>query len=172
MVPDEESKPEVSEAEAPGAKASPRRDRRSGRGRRGRGRGGRSRQHSVPREPEELSPQTEPEAIFELAEDPARSAEPALSVTESPEPISDVAAIPETPAPSTPASQASIEKAIEEVNAVIDTLRTALDDMEEVLEMLEVFERQKNVDEREIESLRRALRQGHRPRDAGHHHHR
>src|SRR6516225_7507793 len=76
MVPDEESKPEVSEAEAPGAKASPRRDRRSGRGRRGRGRGGRSRQHSVPREPEELSPQTEPEAIFELAEDPARSAEP------------------------------------------------------------------------------------------------
>jgi hypothetical protein len=39
--------------------------------------------------------------------------------------------------------------------------------MEEVLEMLELFERQKNADEREIESLRRALRQIHRPREAG-----
>jgi hypothetical protein len=44
--------------------------------------------------------------------------------------------------------------------------------MEEVLEMLELFERQKNLDEREIESLRRALRQVNRPRDAGRHQHR
>jgi hypothetical protein len=65
-----------------------------------------------------------------------------------------------------------VEQAIEEVNAVVDVLRTALDDMEEVLEMLEVFERQKNADEREIDSLRRALRQVHRPRDTGHHQHR
>lgn len=58
--------------------------------------------------------------------------------------------------------------AIEEVNGIVDALRNALDDMEEVLEMLELFERQKNADEREIESLRRALRQMHRPRDGGH----
>jgi hypothetical protein len=44
--------------------------------------------------------------------------------------------------------------------------------MEEVLELLENFERQKNADENEIDSLRRALRQVHRPRDPGHHSHR
>jgi chaperonin cofactor prefoldin len=65
-----------------------------------------------------------------------------------------------------------VEKAIEEVSAVIDTLRSALEDMDELLEMLEMFERQKNANEREIDSLRRALRQMHRPRDAGHHPHR
>ena len=65
-----------------------------------------------------------------------------------------------------------MEGAIEEVNGIIDTLRTALDEMEEVLEMLEVFERQQSLDEREIESLRRALRQGHRPREGGHQQHR
>jgi hypothetical protein len=36
--------------------------------------------------------------------------------------------------------------------------------MEEVLETLEIAERQKDADEREIESLRRALRQLQRPR--------
>jgi hypothetical protein len=37
--------------------------------------------------------------------------------------------------------------------------------MEEVLETLELADRQKIEDEREIESLRRALRQLHEPRD-------
>jgi hypothetical protein len=40
--------------------------------------------------------------------------------------------------------------------------------MEEVLETLELAERQKDADEYEIESLRRALRQFHRPREGGH----
>jgi hypothetical protein len=40
--------------------------------------------------------------------------------------------------------------------------------MEEVLETLELAERQKNADEQEIESLRRGLRQLHRPREGGH----
>ena len=40
--------------------------------------------------------------------------------------------------------------------------------MPDVTDVLELFERQKNADEREIESLRRAVRQMHRPRDAGH----
>jgi hypothetical protein len=60
--------------------------------------------------------------------------------------------------------------AIEEVNRIIDSLRDSLDDMESVLEMLEQFERQSNADEREIESLRRALRHLQRPRDGGHPH--
>lgn len=40
--------------------------------------------------------------------------------------------------------------------------------MEDVQEMLEQFERQKDADEREIESLRRAMRHLQRPRDGGH----
>jgi len=60
----------------------------------------------------------------------------------------------------------SVQQAIEEVNQVIDSLRESLDDMEEVLETLELAERQKSADEHEIESLRRALRQLQRPRQA------
>ena len=38
--------------------------------------------------------------------------------------------------------------------------------MEAVLETLELAERQKNADEQEIETLRRGLRQLHRPKNA------
>ena len=57
-----------------------------------------------------------------------------------------------------------MQKAIEEVNHIITTLKESLDEMEEVLETLELAERQKDVDEREIESLRRALRHLQQPR--------
>jgi hypothetical protein len=63
---------------------------------------------------------------------------------------------------------ASVQKAIEEVNHILTNLRESLEDMEEVLEMLERFERQGQADEREIESLRRALSQLQRPREGGH----
>jgi chaperonin cofactor prefoldin len=53
------------------------------------------------------------------------------------------------------------------VNDVIDNLREALEDMEEVLETLEYAERQKTADEQEIETLRRTLKQIHRPREGG-----
>jgi hypothetical protein len=39
--------------------------------------------------------------------------------------------------------------------------------MEDVLDTLELAERQKDADEREIESLRRAVRQFQRPREGG-----
>ncbi len=55
------------------------------------------------------------------------------------------------------------------VNQIITTLQQTLNEMEEVLETLELAERQKDADEREIESLRHALRHLHRPRDGGHH---
>jgi hypothetical protein len=114
-----------------------------------------------------IASESEAEPIFELAEEPSRA--PATEVPAHPP---DDAPIPAEVSPTHAATPASVEKAIEEVNGIVDTLRTTLDDMEEVLEMLEAFERQKNLDEREIESLRRALRQVHRPRDAGHHQHR
>src|SRR5205814_7442276 len=60
-----------------------------------------------------------------------------------------------------------ITGAIEQVTQVIDELKHALDEMEEVLETLELAERQKIEDEREIESLQRALRQLHRPSQGG-----
>jgi hypothetical protein len=60
-----------------------------------------------------------------------------------------------------------VQKAIEEVNQIIETLRGTLEEMEEVLETLELAERQKIADEQEIETLRRGLRQLHRPREGG-----
>jgi predicted RNase H-like nuclease (RuvC/YqgF family) len=65
-----------------------------------------------------------------------------------------------------PAEPSAVAKAIEEVNEIVDSLRSALDEMEDVLESLEAVERQKEADEHEIESLRRSLRQLHRPRDS------
>jgi len=59
----------------------------------------------------------------------------------------------------------AVTQAIEQVNEIISELRHALDEMEDVLETLELAERQKIDDEREIESLQRALRRLHRPRD-------
>ena len=63
----------------------------------------------------------------------------------------------------------AVQQAIEEVTQIIETLRGTLDDMEEVLETLELAERQKNADEQEIETLRRGLRQLHRPRESDQH---
>jgi TolA-binding protein len=94
-----------------------------------------------------------------LPEEPAESVAP---------PQTSFATEPAAPEPLPAGSGSSVQKAIEEVNGVVDALRTSLDDMEEVLEMLEMFERQQNLDEQEIESLRRALRQLQRPRDGGH----
>ena len=68
-----------------------------------------------------------------------------------------------------PRAPMAVQQAIEEVNQVIETLRGTLDDMEAVLETLELAERQKNADEQEIETLRRGLRQFHRPREGGQH---
>jgi hypothetical protein len=53
----------------------------------------------------------------------------------------------------------AISRAINEVTEVVESLRQALEQMEEVLELVELAERQKLTDEREIESLLRALRQ-------------
>lgn len=67
-----------------------------------------------------------------------------------------------------PAQPATIQGAIDEVNGIIEVLRESLEEMEEVLETLELAERQKDADEREIESLRRSLRQLQpRPREGG-----
>ncbi len=58
-----------------------------------------------------------------------------------------------------PAPPAAVAEAIEEVNLIIASLKRVLDEMEEILETLELAEVQKTADEREIQSLRSALRQ-------------
>ena len=53
----------------------------------------------------------------------------------------------------------AVTQAIAEISEIVESLRRVLDQMEDVLELTELAERQKTTDEREIDSLRRALRQ-------------
>jgi len=164
MTPDE--KPGIGPEQSASSEISqpPRGNRRSGRGRRGRGR----------RPPRQLATaqslpqkrQQQKESDVDAASEPLPAgAEPA-----SRQAVAHSQPVRQSRAGSPPA----VQNAIEEVNRIIQTLKETLDDMEEVLETLEFAERQKNADEREIESMRRALRQLQRPHDdgaqPGHHH--
>src|SRR5215471_12235260 len=60
-----------------------------------------------------------------------------------------------------------VSQAIEQVTQVIEELKRVLEEMEVVLETLELAERQKIDDEREIESLQRALRRLHHSGGSG-----
>ena len=79
---------------------------------------------------------------------------------------------PPPPPARTPLPRGAVQEAIDHVTHVIHTLNEALDEMEQSLELLEDLERQGEADFRELESLRRALRQFQRPREGGGHHHR
>jgi hypothetical protein len=57
----------------------------------------------------------------------------------------------------------AVSEAAAEVRRIVEALEQALEQMEEVLELVEVAERQKLADEREIASLRRALHRFHSP---------
>ena len=159
---DPEPKPGVEgvSPERAGTSQPPRRSRRGGRGRRG----------GRPRAPRPVG--QEPLAHS------AEAAEPIQSGAE-PFPAEQETALPperelrETPPPPfrepRPAQPMAVQEAIEEVNQIIEALRGSLNDMEEVLESLELAERQKIADEQEIETLRRGLRQLHRPPERGPH---
>ena len=85
------------------------------------------------------------------------------AIAESPQPAIEAAE--QRQQPEAAHRPPAISDAIEQVNRIIEELKHSLDEMEEVLETLELAERQKIDDEREIQSLQRALRQLHRPRD-------
>ncbi|MGA2028499.1 MAG: hypothetical protein ABSG87_00285 [Verrucomicrobiota bacterium] len=121
--------------------------------RRGR-RGGRGRRRPAPAIPAtEQLPQTEP---------PLQQIEPPIRLREMP--VRPVPSKQKLQAP-VPASRAvkpdgsAISQAISEITKVVESLRQSLEQMEEILELVELAERQKLTDEREIESLLRALRQ-------------
>jgi uncharacterized protein YyaL (SSP411 family) len=59
----------------------------------------------------------------------------------------------------------AMRQALDEVRHIVESLEQTLEQMEEVRELVELAERQKSADEREIESLRRALRRIQAPRD-------
>lgn len=121
------------------------------RGGRGRGRRGPGR----PRPPQSAASEQQPESAGEPALEESRQETPAPSPAQV------------SPREHQPASPQTIQNAIEEVTRIIETLKETQDDMEEVLETLELAERQKDADEREIESLRRGFRQMQRPRESG-----
>lgn len=138
----------------------------SGARRRGR-RGGRGRRRPVPVIP--MSGQPLP------AEPPAKQTEPPIRLSEEmpvrPVPskqklqseISSPIEAPKEPFRNAPRAAkpdgSAISRAVNEVTDIVESLRQALEKMEEVLELVEHAERQKLTDEREIESLLRALRQ-------------
>ena len=155
-------------------------DRRRHRGRRG-GRGRRKPEAGT------IARQTPP---------PAESAPPAPAETAAPEPPARPASPAPAPAPApSPAPEpkpllqriqrltergavhratiaepahhgSAISQAIDEVMEIVAALKGAVDQMEDVLELVELAERQKLGDEREIESLRRALRNVHQRPDS------
>jgi hypothetical protein len=72
---------------------------------------------------------------------------------------------PAVPAPHAAKPDGSaISQAVNEAMQIVESLKQALNQMEDVLELVEHAERQKLADEREIESLRRLLRQLQPPR--------
>ena len=92
---------------------------------------------------------------------------PVTEATTAPEPaplIERVAALAGRVVSAGAPHTSAISQALDEVMQIVDSLKRAVDQMEEVLELVELAERQKLADEQEIESLRRALRQLQRPR--------
>ena len=59
---------------------------------------------------------------------------------------------------------AAIGRTVEEVRQIVESLEQALEQMEEVLRLVELAEQQKSADDRELESLRRALHRLQPPR--------
>ncbi|HUA68716.1 MAG TPA: hypothetical protein VMA13_09225 [Candidatus Saccharimonadales bacterium] len=76
-----------------------------------------------------------------------------------------IAAEPQSPAVVQSGKDVSaISQAIDEIRQIVESLEQVLEQVEEVRELVEKVEQQQSADEREIESLRRALRRIHQPR--------
>jgi hypothetical protein len=68
------------------------------------------------------------------------------------------------PADFRPAETSAISEAVAHATEIAESLKQMIDQLDEVLELVEVAERQKLADEREIDELRRALRRIQPPR--------
>jgi len=123
---------------------------RGHRGGRGRGRGPR-----VPREGAKEMPPSAPSV--ESADVPPAQEQPAREPVRERREIREPRAIP-APQPPRNFSASAIAHAVDDVQQIVEALEHALEQMEEVLKLVQTAEQQKIGDEREIESLRRALR--------------
>jgi len=133
--------------------------RESGNGRRRGHRGGRGRRRPAPSVPVAEQP-AQAESLTPPAAQPAGTPElPARSTPPKPK-FQPAAPVPRAAQP----DGSAISKAVNEVMQIVDSLKQALNQMEDVLELVEVAERQKLGDEREIDSLRQLLRQLQHPR--------
>jgi len=152
MIPNEETtqsteQPEQPRAARPASTSRPRRSRPPQR---------RTRPQEISKTLEEPIPELVPET-------PAAAAPPPSEIARDEMPST---AHRETPATRPPGQSRSpaLSEAIEEVTLVIGALKQTLNDLEEVLEILEDTELQKNADQREIERLRQVIRQMNQPR--------
>src|SRR4051794_732992 len=136
MAPEEEPKSDAPQSDPSGSRPGPRRNRRAGRGRRGRGRGGRPKTAGGESPPPSVEAETtqppDAEPVFELAEDSGEESREETDAIGAPDLPPELSVLtPSAPSHrSQPASPASVEEAIEEVNGVVDALRTALEEME------------------------------------------
>lgn len=137
-----------------------------------------------PEEPAETAPPEESsESIAAEAEpltEPAGEALPETAPGGEPEPAAEPERRPERPAYSEsrrpehkpwskpadfrPAEPSAITQAVAHATEIAESLKHTIDQLEEILELVELAERQKLADEREIDELRRALRRIQPPR--------
>jgi hypothetical protein len=68
------------------------------------------------------------------------------------------------PADFRPADTSAISQAVAHATEIAEALKHTIDELDEILELVEIAERQKLADEREIDELRRALRRIQPPR--------
>ena len=114
------------------------------------------------------APAVEPTAKLPAAPEPVRAPEPPRELQRDrwPERRSE----PQRPKPWVkpadfrPAEASAVSQAVELATEIAESLKHMIDHLDEVLELVEVAERQKLADEREIEELRRALRRIQPPR--------
>jgi len=70
------------------------------------------------------------------------------------------------PADFRPADTSAIHQAVVHATEIAESLKELVDRIDEILELVEIAERQKLADERELDNLRRALRRIQPPRQA------
>src|ERR1051325_6530651 len=95
--------------------------------------------------------------------EPAETADMPPAPEQAPEPIRETREVHASHS-SRKFSASAIAQAVDEVRQIVESLEQALEQMEEVLKLVQTAEQQKIGDEREIESLRRALRKIQSPR--------
>ena len=111
---------------------------------------------------EEASAVSEPIRASPAPRDPQREFQRQQRPERRPEPLRPKPWV--KPADFHPAEISAISQAVAHATEIAESLKQMIDQLDEVLELVEVAERQKLADEREIDELRRALRRIQPPR--------